>query len=33
MALVDAYYKCMWIDVKGLGSQLDAQIYNQSELK
>ena len=33
MALVDADYKVMWIDVWGLGSQSDAQIYNQSELK
>ena len=33
MALVDADYKFMWIDVGGFGSQSDAQIYNQSELK
>jgi len=33
MALVDADYKFMWIDVGGLESQSDAQIYNQSELK
>jgi len=33
MALVDAEYKFMWIYVGGLGSQSDAQIYNQSELK
>ena len=33
MALVDADYKFMWIDVGGLGSQSDAQIYNQSKLK
>ena len=33
MALVDADYKFLWIDVGGYGSQSDAQIYNQSELK
>ena len=33
MALVDADYKFMWIDVGGLGSQSGAQIYNQSKLK
>ncbi|XP_041355337.1 putative nuclease HARBI1 [Gigantopelta aegis] len=33
MAVVDADYKFMWIDVGGFGSQSDAQIYNQSELK
>ncbi|KAH3842931.1 hypothetical protein DPMN_116436 [Dreissena polymorpha] len=33
MTLVDADFKFMWIVVGGLGSQSDAQIYNQSELK
>ncbi|XP_052271961.1 uncharacterized protein LOC127872671 [Dreissena polymorpha] len=33
LAWVDADYKFMWIDVGGLGSQSDAQIYNQLELK
>ena len=33
MALVDADYKFMLIDVGGFGSQSDARIYNQSELK
>ncbi|XP_014675989.1 PREDICTED: putative nuclease HARBI1 [Priapulus caudatus] len=33
MALVDADYKFVWIDVGGYGSQSDAQIYNESELK
>ena len=29
MAVVDADYKLMWIDVSGFGSLSDAQIYNQ----
>ena len=33
MALVDADYKFVWIDVGGHGSMSDAQIYNASELK
>lgn len=33
MALVDADYKFLWIDVGGVGMQSDAQIHNQSELK
>jgi hypothetical protein len=33
MALVDADYKFLWIDIGGYGSQCDAQIYNASELK
>ena len=33
MAVVDADYKLMWIDIGGFASQSDAQIYNQSELK
>ena len=33
IALVDADHKFMWIDVSGLESQSDAQIYNQSKLK
>ena len=32
MALVDADYKFLWIDVGGLGNQSDGQIYSQSEL-
>ncbi|CAG2203240.1 unnamed protein product [Mytilus edulis] len=33
LALVDADYKFLWIDVGGYGSNSDAQIYNASELK
>ena len=33
MALVDADYKCIWVDVGANGSASDAQIFNQSELK
>jgi hypothetical protein len=33
MALVDADYKFLWIDVGGNGAQSDAQIYNDCELK
>ena len=33
LALVDADYKFLWIDVGGYGSMSDAQIYNASELK
>ena len=33
MALVDADYKFIWIDVGGEGCQSDAAIYNASELK
>ena len=33
MALVDAEYKFMWIDVGTAGSHSDAQIFNHSELK
>jgi hypothetical protein len=33
MALVDADYKFLWIDVGSDGSSNDASIYNGSELK
>ena len=33
MAVVDADYTFLWIDMGGYGSQSDAQIYNESELK
>ena len=33
MALVDANYKFLWIDVGSDGSSNDASIYNGSELK
>ena len=33
MALVDADYKFLWIDVGSNGSTNDASIYNGSELK
>jgi hypothetical protein len=33
MALVDAVYKFLWIDVGSDGSSNDASIYNGSELK
>ena len=33
MALVDANYRFLWVDVGGTGSMSDAQIYNGSELK
>ena len=33
MALVDADYKFIWADVGGTGSESDAQIYNDSELR
>ena len=33
MALVDADYKFVWIDIGGVGGQSDAQIFNESDLK
>jgi hypothetical protein len=33
LALVDANYRFLWIDVGGVGSSSDAQLYNASELK
>ncbi|XP_041376478.1 uncharacterized protein LOC121388977 [Gigantopelta aegis] len=33
MALVDAEYKFMWIDIWTAGSHSDAQVFNHSELK
>ena len=33
MALVDADYKFLWVDVGGTGRMSDAQIFNASELK
>lgn len=33
LALVDADYKFLWVDVGGYGSMSDAQIFNASELK
>lgn len=33
MALVDAKYKFIWVDIGGLGSMSDCQIFNASELK
>ncbi len=33
LALVDADYKFLWIDIRQNGSSSDAQIFNQSELK
>ncbi len=32
MALVDAHYKFIWIDVGANGSASDAHIFNSSEL-
>ncbi len=33
LALVDADYKFLWVDVRQHGSSSDAQIFNQCELK
>ena len=33
MALVDADYKFLWVDISAYGSMSDAQIFNLSELK
>lgn len=33
LALVDADYKFIWIDVGGVGSQSDAQLFRESDLK
>jgi hypothetical protein len=33
LALVDAEYKFLWVDVGGNGAHSDAQLYNDSELK
>ena len=33
LALVDAQYKFLWVDIGGQGSQSDCQIFNSSELK
>ena len=33
LALVDADYKFLWIDIGGFGSMSDTQIFNHSELK
>ena len=33
LALVDADYKFIWVDVGGNGAMSDAQIYNASELR
>ena len=33
LAIVDANYKFLWVDIGGRGSNSDAQIFNHSELK